>query len=132
MEQMEQMEQTQDMPVVNRKRQSFIKTSCTVSEYEQIKANAKQAGMSVARYMREVAMGYPVQSVEDKKAVLELVRINSDLARLGNLQKLWLDNDARTARFGTDQINRLLHRIEGAQSELRRLIKSVSGVKSKA
>nr|WP_153015391.1 hypothetical protein [Ventosimonas gracilis] len=51
-----------------------------------IEANAKQAGMSTARFLREVAMGYPLHSVMDKKAVLELVRINSDLARLGNLQ----------------------------------------------
>jgi len=129
---METMEQTQDESIVKRKRLSFIKTSCTVSEYEQIKASAKQAGMSTARFLREVAMGYPVQSVGDKKAVLELVRINSDLARLGNLQKLWLDNDARTARFGTDTVMRLLQRIESTQSELRRLITSVSGVKAKA
>ncbi|WP_160330600.1 hypothetical protein [Ventosimonas gracilis] len=48
------------------------------------------------------------------------------------MQKLWLDNDARTARFGTDQINRLLHRIDGTQSELRKLIKSVSAGKGLA
>jgi len=117
---------------ITRTSQTPIKVYCFPWERERIEANAKQAGISVARYLREVGMGYPVQSAMDANAVLELVRVNSDLARLGNLQKLWLDNDVRTARFGVDTINRLLHRIESTQSELRRLIKSVSGVKAKA
>jgi len=117
---------------VRAKRRKHLRVPVLDDEDAIIEAHAKQAGMSKARYLREVGMGYPVQSTMDANAIRELVRINGDLARLGNLQKLWLDNDARTARFGTDQINRLLHRIEGTQSELRRLIKSVSGVKAKA
>jgi len=128
-------EETDNASPVNKsraKRHKHLRVPVLDDEDAIIEANAKQVGMSKAKYLRTLAMGYPVQSTMDANAILELIRINSDLARLGNLQKLWLDNDARTARFGTDQINRLLHRIEGTQSELRRLIKSVSGVKSQA
>jgi len=128
----EETDNAQSVNEVRAKRRKHLRVPVLDDEDAIIEANAKQVGMSKARYLREVGMGYLVQSTIDANAVRELVRINGDLARLGNLQKLWLDNDARTARFGTDQINRLLHRIEGTQSELRRLIKSVSGVKAKA
>jgi len=122
---MNKSEEVSNEKPVTRTYRSPIKVYCFPWEREQIESNAKQAGISVARYLREVGMGYPVQSIMDANAVLELVRVNGDLARLGNLQKLWLDNDARTARFGVDTINRLLHRIEGTQSELRGLITSL-------
>jgi len=114
------------------KRRKHLRVPVLDDEDAIIEANAKQVGMSKARYLREVGMGYPVQSTIDANAVRQLSKVNGDLARLGNLQKLWLDNDARTARFSTDQINRLLHRIESTQSELRKLIKSVSAGKGKA
>ncbi|KXU35626.1 hypothetical protein AXE65_06240 [Ventosimonas gracilis] len=125
----EETDNASSVNAIRAKRRKHLRVPVLDDEAAIIEANAKQAGMSTARYLREVAMGYPLHSVMDKKAVLELVRINSDLARLGNLQKLWLDNDARTARFGTDQINRLLHRIEGTLAELRKLIKLVSAGK---
>jgi len=107
------------------KRRKHLRVPVLDDEDAVIGANAKQVGMSKARYLREVGMGYPIVSVQDAGLVRQLSKINGDLARLGNLQKLWLDNDVRTVRFGTDQINRLLHRIEGTQSELRSLIKSI-------
>jgi len=122
----------QSVNEVRTKRRKHLRVPVLDDEDSIIEANAKQVGMSKAKYLRALAMRYPVQSTMDANAVPELVRINNDLARLGNLQKLWLDNDVRTARFGTEQINRLLHRIEGTQSELRKLIKSVSVGKDKA
>jgi len=50
--------------------------------------------------------------------VRELVRINGDLGRLGGLLKLWLTDDARTARFGVDTILALLARIEATQEQM--------------
>ena len=42
----------------------------------------------------------------------ELARINGDLGRLAGLLKLWLTNDARTARFGESTIRAVLAKIE--------------------
>jgi len=128
----EETDNAQPVNEVRAKRRKHLRVPVLDDEDSIIEANAKQVGMSKARYLREVGMGYPVQSTMDANAILELVRINGDLARLGNLQKLWLDNDVRTARFGTDIVLRLLRRIEGTQSELRKLIKSVSAGKDKA
>ena len=90
-----------------------------------IESNAKQAGLSVACYLREVGQGYQVNGVMDYEYVRELVRVNGDLGRLGGLLKLWLTDDVRTAHFGTATILSLLGRIEATQEEMSQVLKSV-------
>src|SRR5690606_41566756 len=102
-----------------------IKVYCLPAERELIEANAKKAGVSVARFLREVGQGYQVTGVVDYQHVRELVRINGDLGRLGGLLKLWLTDDARTAHFGPATIHALLARIEATQDEMSRVMKSV-------
>jgi hypothetical protein len=55
-----------------------------------IQENAEASGLSVAGFVRRVAMGYQVDSIVDIKQVNELSRVNADLGRLGGLLKLWL------------------------------------------
>lgn len=40
----------------------------------------------------------------DYKAVLDLVKVNADLGRLGGLLKLWLSDDKRVAQFNKSTI----------------------------
>lgn len=110
---------------ITRKGSPPIKVYCLPEERELIEANAKMAGISVARYLRDVGQGYQVKGVMDYHYVRELVRVNGDLGRLGGLLKLWLTDDPRTARFGDATILTLLARIEAAQDEMSRLMKSV-------
>jgi len=102
-----------------------MRVYCLPEESELIKENAKRAGLSVARYLREVGMGYQVKGVMDYHYVRELVRVNGDLGRLGGLLKLWLANDQRVARFGDDVIATALLKIEITMDEMSRLMKSV-------
>ena len=85
---------------VMRKGSTPIKVYCLPEEKEQIEAQAKRAGMSAARYLREVGQGYHISGVVDYEQVRELARINGGLGRLGGLLKLWLTDDVRTAQFG--------------------------------
>lgn len=71
-----------------------IKVYCLPEERAEIEANAKMAGVSVARYLRDVGQGYQIKGVMDYEYVRELVRVNGDLGRLGGLLKLWLTDDA--------------------------------------
>lgn len=114
-----------DEKVVTRKNSPPIKVYCLPEERAEIEANAKRAGLSVARYLRDVGQGYQVQGVMDYQYVRELVRVNGDLGRLGGLLKLWLTDDPRTARFGDATILALLGRIDTTQEEMSRLMKSV-------
>lgn len=110
---------------VTRKSATPIKVYCLPEERELIEANAKRAGLSVARYLREVGMGYQIKGVMDYHHVRELVRVNGDLGRLGGLLKLWLTDDVRVARVGTATILALLARIEATQDEMSRIMKGV-------
>lgn len=110
---------------VTRKNSPPIKVYCLPEERELIEENAKRAGISVARYLRDVGQGYQVKGVMDYHYVRELVRVNGDLGRLGGLLKLWLTDDPRTARFGDATILALLGRIEATQDDMSRLMRSV-------
>ena len=114
-----------DEKKITRKNSPPIKVYCLPEVRAEIEANAKRAGISVARYLREVGQGYQVKGVMDYQYVRELVRVNGDLGRLGGLLKLWLTDDPRTARFGDATILALLGRIEATQAEMSRLMKSV-------
>lgn len=103
---------------VTRKSSTPIKVYCLPEEKEQIEAQAKRAGMSAARYLREVGQGYHISGVVDYEQVRELARINGDLGRLGGLLKLWLTDDVRTAQFGQSTILAVLSKIEATQEEM--------------
>ena len=107
---------------ITRKGSPPIKVYCLPEERELIEANAKMAGISMARYLRDVGQGYQVRGVMDYHYVRELVRVNGDLGRLGGLLKLWLTDDPRTARFGDATILALLGRIEATQDDMSRLM----------
>jgi hypothetical protein len=114
-----------------RKNSTPIKVYCLPEEKIQIEENAKAAGMSVARYLREIGQGYQVKGVVDYEQVRELARINGDLGRLGGLLKLWLTNDERTARFGRSTILAVLSKIQTTQDQMGKVMMSVIIPKSK-
>ncbi|WP_442864037.1 conjugal transfer transcriptional regulator TraJ [Bartonella sp. F02] len=93
-----------------RKRQQHLRVPVFPEGKEVIERQARQAGVSVARYLRDVGQGYRITGVVDYEQVRELARINGDLGRLGGLLKLWLTNDKRTAQFGKETIQELLGR----------------------
>ncbi|HAS8423165.1 TPA: conjugal transfer transcriptional regulator TraJ [Vibrio vulnificus] len=110
---------------ITRKSSTPIKVYCLPEEKEQIETQAKRAGMSAARYLREVGQGYHISGVVDYEQVRELARINGDLGRLGGLLKLWLTDDVRTAQFGQSTILAVLSKIEATQEEMGKIMTRV-------
>nr|CDG15379.1 IncP-type oriT binding protein TraJ [Yersinia pestis 16/95] len=108
-----------------RRRRQHLRVPVFPEEKDEIEANAKRAGVSVARYLRDVGQGYQIKGVMDYQHVRELVRVNGDLGRLGGLLKLWLTDDVRTLQFGEATILALLSRIEATQDEMSRIMKAV-------
>lgn len=107
------------------KRAHHLRVPVFDDEKAVIEAQAAQAGMSVARYLREVGQGYQINGVTDAEHVRELVRVNGDLGRLGGLLKLWLTDDARVADVGANTILAVLGRIEATQEQMSHLMESV-------
>lgn len=105
-----------------RKNSTPIKVYCLPDEKAQIQENAEASGLSVAGFIRKVAMGYQVESIVDIEQVVELSRVNADLGRLGGLLKLWLANDPRTVDFPPLLIKTLLAKIESTRQELRNIM----------
>lgn len=101
-----------------RKNSTPIKVYCLPDEKAQIQENAEASGLSVASFIRKVAMGYQVESIVDIEQVVELSR----LGRLGGLLKLWLANDPRTVDFSPSLIKTLLAKIESTRQELRNIM----------
>lgn len=108
-----------------RRRKQHLRVPVFPDEKALIEEHARAAGMSVARFLREVGQGYKVQGVTDYERVRELARINGDLGRLGGLLKLWLTDDVRTAAFGAETVYRLLARIETTQTEMAEVMKTI-------
>lgn len=107
------------------KRAHHLRVPVFPNEKIAIEQLASQAGLSVARYLRDVGQGYKISGIVDYEKVRELARINGDLGRLGGLLKLWLSNDARAARFGQETIFALLSKLDARQEELAGVMKSV-------
>ncbi|HCE4788173.1 TPA: conjugal transfer transcriptional regulator TraJ [Vibrio parahaemolyticus] len=110
---------------ITRKNSTPIKLYCLPEEKDLIEVQAKRAGMSAARYLREVGQGYHISGVMDYEQVRELARINGDLGRLGGLLKLWLTDDIRTAQFGQATILAVLSKIEAMQEEMGKVMTKI-------
>ena len=108
-----------------KKRSHHLRVPVFDDEKDAIEAQAARAGMSVARYLREVGQGYQIKGVVDYEQVRELARINGDLGRLGGLLKLWLTNDERTAQYGQSTILAVLSKIEATQEEMGKVMTRV-------
>ena len=102
-----------------------------VSEAEQatIGANAERLGMSTSAYLRSLGLGYQPLGHLDKAAAEDLVRVNADLSRLGNLLKLWLSDDAKLAVFKPGQavayIGKLLPAIHANQVQMYEILQGL-------
>jgi hypothetical protein len=102
-----------------------------VSEGEQaaIDAAAERLGMSTSAYLRSLGLGYQPLGHLDKEAAENLMRINADLSRLGNLLKLWLSDDAKLAVFKPGQaveyIGRLLPAIHANQVQMYEIVQGL-------
>mgnify|MGYP000399626680 CR=1 FL=1 len=116
---------TVELATANAMAPQHLRVPVFPEEKDEIEANAKRAGVSVARYLRDVGQGYQIKGVMDYQHVRELVRVNGDLGRLGGLLKLWLTDDVRTLQFGEATILALLGRIEATQDEMSRIMKAV-------
>lgn len=62
-------------------------------EKKEISALAKQTRLSVSELIRRLITGRKLPDTQHHEDILNLVKINADLARLGNLFKLAIDDE---------------------------------------
>jgi hypothetical protein len=109
-------------PIVReaRERTRPLKIYVTPRQREEIEARAASVGMSVSSFLGALGLNAPIRSRTDADAVLDLLRINGDLGRLGGLLNQWLSERAgQGARI--IEVHDVLHAIEETRQELLRV-----------
>ena len=95
-------------------KKSVIWVYVAPEEHARILASAEKAGLSMSAFAKRVCLGQRIESKVDSRAVLELVKVNADMGRLGGLLKLWLSEPDRHA----PEARRLLHELESMKETL--------------
>ena len=101
-----------------RTRTEPIRAWVTEDEKSEITALANQARITVSELVRRLVAGKKLPDVHLHEAVIELVKINADLARLGNLLRMALDDPEFTPPEGVD-LEDLFEKIRSTQSILK-------------
>ena len=95
----------------------ILRTYLTPEEYDQIRASANKAGLSLSTFSKRVCLGYFVPSLEHQAARIELRRLKGDLGRLGGWVKQALANGA-----DRQTVHRLLQELDARQREVQKAV----------
>lgn len=102
------------------KRKYPVKTYVNKEQKKQIQESAKACNLSISDYLLNLALNKPFHSVEKHLDTRELLKVNANLARVGNLLKL-----AITEGYGSEEVSKLREEIFKTQSELKEKIKEL-------
>ncbi len=80
----------------------------------------KMIKLSLSTFVRNVCVGYRVESKKDCRTRSELLRFHADLGRVGGLYKLALSENQNTL-----QVRPLLRELEWLQTKLKDKIKAM-------
>lgn len=111
------------------KRAKDLRVPVLPEEAAAIQRNAQAVGLTVAAYLRALGTGYEPRPVIDRDRVVDLLKVNADLGRLGGLLKLWLTNDEKLQAFDRGQMRAAIHsalrRIDENQGAVRDAVRRV-------
>ena len=93
----------------------------TVDERDHIKALAGQLNISMSEVIRRLVIGAQLPDAGRYQAVRDMVRVNADLARLGNLLKLGIDEESLDPSAAMD----LLGNIRTRQAQIAAILEDM-------
>ena len=99
-------------------RRVCVKAYLPPAEKDRLDTLAGRAGLSGSELVRRLVAGAALTDSGDRDAVRDLLRVNADLARAGNLLKLAIDEG--TATHG--DVMDLLTEIRLRQGEIKQLV----------
>lgn len=71
----------------------LVKSYWPQEEKDAAEAKADKLGLSLSEFIRRTATGARLPNVGHAEAIRDLMKINADLARLGNLLKMAIDEE---------------------------------------
>ena len=112
-----------------RRESTPIKVWVTTAEKAAIAEKAAAHSMSISRYLRALGLALPIQSTVDQRAMLDLLKINADLGRLGGVVKMWLTSNASSqsacAQVTQIKLDRTLNEIGALQKKMKERIEAL-------
>ena len=106
-----------------RRESTPVKVWVTAAEKAAIGEKAGAHSMSASAYLRSLGLALPIQSTIDQRAVLEMLKINADLGRLGGLIKMWLTSN-ESFESGSAQV--MQRKLDGTLDQILALQKQMS------
>ena len=109
------------------KRSRTIKAHVTEEEYARLHADATRFHFTMSHYVRLIMTAFKIpQGKVDAEAIITLVRVNGDLARLGNLFKMALNDEGfQPTPASEERFNRLMDAFEQTHKRMKELILSI-------
>jgi uncharacterized protein (DUF1778 family) len=94
---------------------------CSPEQKEKIFLNASMCKKNVTQYLLAVALNENIKTPEEHKEIEVLLQLKADLARLGNLFKMYLDN----GNTDTDLFNKTFNEINDLKSKIGKTLERV-------
>jgi hypothetical protein len=108
---------------LKKNRKSRLYAHVTEDERHEVVTLARQARLTVSNLIRRLVLGQKLPDVHRHEAVIELVKINADQARLGNLLRMALDDPEFVA--AETPLEELFDNIRTTQNILKAKIKEL-------
>ena len=106
-----------------------ILTKCylEVEEKAELVGKAGAANLSISDYIRRIVTGLSVPAPERANTIRDLLKVNADQARLGNLLRLALDDDGWRVETpdGICSVEELIVDIRVLQDRLKAIVRAI-------
>jgi len=118
---------THDVPRPARPRRGTIRHHHVVvrfndEEMKRVEDLAQRVSLTRSALLRRIVTGTTLPAPGNADAVMDLMKVNADLARLGNLLKLALDDEGWRAPGSTVDVEALLLDLAARQNELKAVV----------
>ncbi len=99
----------------------------TEEEYARLHADATRFYFTMSGYVRQIVTAFKIpQGMVNAETITTLARINGDLARLGNLFKMALNDDGFQPTPASEaRLNRLMDAFDQTHKRLKELVLSI-------
>ena len=92
---------------------------------EAAREKARTLGLTLSEYLGRLGANMPLPSPKNHQAIRDLLKVNADLARLGNLLKLALDDEGWRAPGSGLDVEAILLDLAARQAELKAAVKAL-------
>ena len=103
-------------------RQHYVVVRFNDLELQQLEGLAQRVNLTRSAVVRRIVTGTTLPAPGNADAIIDLMKVNADLARLGNLLKLALDDDGWRAPGSTVDVEALLLDLAARQNELKAVV----------